>query len=261
VNAKDKSRQEYMARINRVIDYIEKNLNEDITLEKIAQIACFSPFHFHRIFSTLTNETLNSFVQRLRIEKAARQLSNDKTVSISEIADKCGFGSVAHFSRTFRKYFGLTAKEFRETEKAIFSIDGFYYSKNGQVTRKINQTGPDFKGQLCGDNLNQFNHSKFIIMDTKIEIKEMPEFNVVYCRHTGSFNQIGKAYEKLIKWAAPRGLVRFPETKTITVYHDDPAITEIEQVRQSACITVDKDVQAEGEFGKILILPIFQPPG
>lgn len=120
MNAKDKSRQEYMARINRVIDYIEKNLNEDITLEKIAQIACFSPFHFHRIFSTLTNETLNSFVQRLRIEKAARQLSNDKTVSISEIADKCGFGSVAHFSRTFRKYFGLTAKEFRETEKAIF---------------------------------------------------------------------------------------------------------------------------------------------
>jgi len=253
VNAKDKSRQEYMARINRVIDYIEKNLNEDITLEKIAQIACFSPFHFHRIFSTLTNETLNSFVQRLRIEKAARQLSNDKTVSISEIADKCGFGSVAHFSRTFRKYFGLTAKEFRETEKAIFSIDGFYYSKNGQVTRKINQTGPDFKGQLCGDNLNQFNHSKFIIMDTKIEIKEMPEFNVVYCRHTGSFNQIGKAYEKLIKWAAPRGLVRFPETKTITVYHDDPAITEIEQVRQSACITVDNDVQAEGEFGKMTL--------
>jgi len=59
MSAKDKSRQEYIARINRVMDYIEKHLNEEITLDKIAQVACFSPFHFHRVFSTLTNETIN----------------------------------------------------------------------------------------------------------------------------------------------------------------------------------------------------------
>lgn len=82
----------------------------------------------------------------------------------------------------------MTAKEFRETEKAIFVKDGLYFSKNGQLTRKINQQGPDYKGQLCSDIINQSNHSNFIIMDTKIEIKEMPEINVVYCRHTGQFN-------------------------------------------------------------------------
>jgi len=251
MNAKDKSRQEYTARINRVMDYIEKHLNEEITLCKIAQIACFSPFHFHRIFSTLTNETINAFIQRIRIEKAAQRLRNDEDVSISEIAYNCGFGSVAHFSRTFRKHFGLTAKEFRETERAIFAKDGLYFSKNGQLTRKINQQGPDFRGQLCSDNLKQINHSDLIIMDTKIEIKEMPEFNVIYCRHTGQFNQIGKAYEKLMKWAGPRGLLNFPKTKTITVYHDDPAIMDIEQVRQSACIIVENDVKVDGEIGKM----------
>ncbi|MDD4604437.1 MAG: AraC family transcriptional regulator [Bacteroidales bacterium] len=251
MDAKDKSRQEYTARINRVMDYIEKHLNEDITLDKVAQIACFSPFHFHRIFSTLTNETINAFIQRIRIEKAAQQLKNDEGVSISEIAYKCGFGSAAHFSRTFRKYFGLTAQEFRKTEKAVFAKDGLYFSKNGQLTRKINQPIPDFRVQLCSDNLNQFIHSNLIFMDTKIEIKEMPEFNVVYCRHTGQFNQIGKVYEKLMKWAGPRGLLKFPETKTITVYHDDPAITAIEQVRQSACITVENDVKVDGEIGKM----------
>ena len=233
------------------MDYIEKHLNEEITLDKIAQIACFSPFHFHRIFSTLTNETINAFIQRIRIEKAAQRLRNDEDVSISEIAYNCGFGCVAHFSRTFRKYFGLTAKEFRETEKAVFAKDGLFFSKNGQLIRKINQQGPDFRGQLCSDNLKQFNHSSLIIMDTKIEIKEMPEFNVIYCRHTGQFNQIGKAYEKLMKWAGPRGLLNFPQTKTITVYHDDPAITDIERVRQSACITVENDVKVDGEIGKI----------
>ena len=251
MNAKGRSKQEYISRINKVMDYVEKHLNEEITLDKIAQIACFSPFHFHRIFSTLTNETLNTFIQRLRIEKAAQQLRNEENISISEIAYNCGFGSAAHFSRTFRKYFGLTAKEFRETEKAVFAKDGFYYSKNGQLTRKMNQQSPDFRVQLCIDNLNQFNHFKFIIMDTKVEIKEMPELNVIYCRHTGQFNQIGKVYEKLMKWAGPRGLLNFPKTKTITVYHDDPTITAIEQVRQSACISVDSDVKVDGEIGKM----------
>jgi len=251
MNAKDSSKREYIARINRVTDYIETHLDEEITLDKMARVSCFSPFHFHRIFSTITRETPNTFIQRKRIEKAALKLRNEENMPISEIAYNCGFGSVAHFSRTFRKYFGLTAKEFRETEKAVFAKDGLYYSKNGQPARKINQLCPDNRVQLCSDNLSQFIHSDFVIMDTKVEIKEMPEMNVVYCRHTGQFNQIGKAYEKLMKWAGPRGLLNFPKTKTLTVYHDDPAITAIEQVRQSACITVENDAKVDGDIGKM----------
>jgi AraC family transcriptional regulator len=56
-----------------------------------------------------------------------------------------------------------------------------------------------------------------------------------------------------MKWAGPRGILNFPKTKTITVFHDDPAITVIEQVRQSVCITVDSDVKIDGEIGKMKI--------
>ena len=77
--------------------------------------------------------------------------------------------------------------------------------------------------------------------------------NVIYCRHIGQFDQIGKAYDKLFKWAGPRGLLRFPETKGITYYHDDPKVTNIENIRQSACITVKEDVKVEGEIGKMHI--------
>lgn len=66
----------------------------------------------------------------------------------------------------------------------------------------------------------------------------MPALQLIYCRHMGAFNQIGQAYEKLFKWAGPRGLVT-PTSKTVTVYHDDPSITSIEKVRQDASLIVD----------------------
>ena len=86
-------------------------------------------------------------------------------------------------------------------------------------------------------------------MMKSIEIKEMPAMNLVYCRHIGAFNQIGEAYGKLMKWAGPRGLLSSPNQKTVTVYHDDPKVTGIGKVRQSASIIVDQEVKTEGEIG------------
>ena len=64
-------------------------------------------------------------------------------------------------------------------------------------------------------------------METKIEVKEMPDMKAVYCRHMGAFKEIVKAYEKLIKWAEPRGLYIPNVTKSATVTHDDPSVTGI----------------------------------
>lgn len=245
--AKEKSRQEYIARINQVMDYIENNIDQPLDLNSIAQIANFSPFHFHRIFTFLIGETPSDFIQRLRIERAATLIWNGD-MTITEIAYDCGFSSVSLFSRTFRKYFGLTAREFSKTEKAVFSKDGMLFSKNRQLLRKNVKTHFELDSEFCNVELNQL-----IIMETKIEVKELPDMNVIYCRHIGAFDQIYKAYEKVIGWATPRKLYDPHQTKTISVTHDDPSITELDKIRQSACILIDGDVKVEGEIGKMVI--------
>jgi len=241
------SKTEYISRINRVMDYIERHLDEPINLCTMAEIAHFSPFHFHRIFTLLMNETPADFIQRLRIEKAAQLLRDNPRIPIGEIACDCGFNSSSQFSRTFRKHYGKSAKEYRSMPKRILVNDGVYYSKNDQRLSKIHKPGSGKDDQICS-----VKHINLILMNTIIKVQEKPDMQVIYCRHTGAFNQIGKAYEKLMKWAGPRGLLG-PDSHGITIYHDDPSVTEIDKVRQSACLLVNQDVKVEGEIGKMIL--------
>lgn len=241
MNVQQQSRKEYIHRINRVVDYIEANLDDHHTLEKLAGVAHFSPFHFHRIFRALTGETINNYVKRIRLQMAGSMLLNDLQRPVSEIAMYCGFNSTAVFCRAFRDHYGRNTGEFRK----YWSV---HLSKNGQSKRKNGQSFPESSMYISDDTINQNRNDN---METNIEVKEMPAMDLVYCRHVGQFDKIGNAYEKLFKWAGPRGLLQFPRTKTLTVYHDDPKVVEIEKVRQSACITVEDDVKTEGEFGNM----------
>ncbi|MFA8434372.1 MAG: GyrI-like domain-containing protein [Marinifilaceae bacterium] len=234
-------RTEYLQRINRVMDHIENNLDKELSLEIIAGVAHFSPYHFHRIFSSFTGEALNQFIKRKRIEKAGRLLLINPTQPIGEIACDCGFNSSAVFCRNFRNHFGMTTQEFRATWPSDFS-------KNHQPNGKNDQLCESSIAYIC--NVKQ-NEKWKNIMEQNIAIKEMPALNLIYIRHIGQFQLIGKAYEKLFNWAGPRGLINPPHTKGVTVYHDDPKITDLEKVQQSACITIEQDVTVEGEIGKM----------
>ena len=248
MNIQERSRIEYRARINRVMDYIDSNLDRQLELKTIADIASFSPFHFHRIFTFLVGETPGDYIQRLRVEKAAWKLREADPQSITDIAYGCGFGSVSLFSRTFKKYFGVTPSRFIKMDKPVYSQGGRLYSKNGQVLRKDLKNDTERMPDLCGVESNQF-----YFMKTNIEVTQMPEMKAVYVRHTGPFNQIGEAYGKIFKWAAPRGLYTPNVSKSATVTHDDPSVTELGKVRQSACIIIENDVKVDGEIGKLVI--------
>ncbi len=129
MNQSSKHQKEYIRRINNVIDYIDSNLDEFLCLNKIAEVANFSPYHFHRIFTTFTGETLNNFVKRLRVEKAARLLIIDIEKPISEIAYYCGYNNTSVFCRAFKGHFKMNAMDYRNK----YSKNGKYKSKNGKL--------------------------------------------------------------------------------------------------------------------------------
>ena len=113
-NAKTQASSEYSRRIDRVIDYLRENLHRPVKLGELAHVACFSEFHFHRIFRAVSGETLNNFTNRLRLEKAARLLRYSGQ-SLTDIALDCGFSSSATFSRAFRSGYDTSPSLFRKS--------------------------------------------------------------------------------------------------------------------------------------------------
>lgn len=77
--------EEYIKRVNTILLFIDENLDSELSLEIVANVGFYSPFHFHRIFKAITNETLNSYITRKRIEKTASILLHQKNVSITEL--------------------------------------------------------------------------------------------------------------------------------------------------------------------------------
>ncbi len=104
---------DYKSRIDRVFHFIDQNLQSELSLAIVSEIAFFSPFHFHRVFKYITGETLNQYVTRRRLEKSALDLIH-KDLGITEIALEWGFKDNSSFTRTFKKFYGVSPTTFRK---------------------------------------------------------------------------------------------------------------------------------------------------
>jgi len=250
----------YFGRVNRAIDFIESNLDRNITLEELAEVANFPRFHFHRIFSAATGETLFQFIQRVRLERAASLLLQDTDRPITDIALDYGFSSSAVFARSFKNNFGMSASKWRDGGYIEFSKQRKMVSNNSETLRKYGEESPAFLVYLerTTSVLKWRIQSKGERpMESNVEVREINDIHVAYIRYVGPYagdeNLFEGLFERLIKWAAPRGLFTPPDTKILSIYHDDPKITDDEKLRTSVCVTVPENTIVDGEIGKTVV--------
>jgi len=101
--------------IQDVILYINTDFTNPITVDDILSFCPLSRSHFHALFRQETGTTLTSYLQTLRVRKAAELLrSTDST--IVDIAETCGFGNLSHFYHCFKRQYGVAPRQFRKDE-------------------------------------------------------------------------------------------------------------------------------------------------
>lgn len=104
---------EWLGRLNAAIAYLEENLEDEIELARMAQIACCSPFHFQRMFSYLAEVPLSEYIRRRKMTRAAADLQKG-SARIIDIALKYGYDSPTAFNRAFQSVHGLAPSEARK---------------------------------------------------------------------------------------------------------------------------------------------------
>jgi AraC family transcriptional regulator len=251
---KEPSMESYAARMNRVIDYIDMHLGEELELDSLASIACFSKYHFHRLFAAHAGETLGSFIQRLRLEKAAGLLCDGSGRTVTEIALGCGFSGSASFARAFKERYGMSASAWRLAKEsaAAESNTGKEEGKGGQAQGKARQSRrrPEVYASYAA-NAPQWR----LTMDTtnaSVQLKTLAPCKVAYVRHVGPYAGDSKLFEslfnKLFAWAGARELIK-PEAMSLIIYHDSPELVAPEKLRTSVCLTVPEGTEGSGDVG------------
>ena len=98
--------------LRKVKDYCIRNVDSDIMIEDLAKIAGCSKWHFSRQFAQYEGVSPHRYLMDLRVKSATMLLENS-TLSIKEIADKCGFYDLAYFGKVFKSYMKMSPKKYR----------------------------------------------------------------------------------------------------------------------------------------------------
>ncbi len=224
------SRAEYRNRIERVVIYIHEHLDEPLDLKTVAAESHFSPYHFHRVFQGAMSETPLEYITRLRVERAANYLMKNHEMSITEIALACGFSSSSTFARSFKNYYGVTAREYSKGRNLRSLADAC----NSQVcTMAVDKPKPQWQ----------------------VEMKEIPALHIAYLANLKGYSlpEICDTWIRLDRWSQAHSVYR-DDTIMLGISMDDPDITPVEKCRYLAGITIPPEITKDRLVG-ILDIP------
>ena len=228
-----KNSKDNKERINKVVRYIEQSLDKDLLLEELAALACFSPFHFQRIFKEIIGETPKQFIKRLRLEDAAHMIVLYPEKSILEVALKVGFQSLEAFSRAFKDYYLLSPDNFRKSDE----------KEKVKIIQK-----PILQGVIFNEPSSFLGKSMDIseFEDLEINVVKRPVQKFIYLQTSLENPQhISESYKKVKTWALARELVK-PDALLFGVIKDFPLFTSLDKCRYLTCISVESQPVVSG---------------
>lgn len=189
----------YEERLLRVMDHIHDNLDGDLSLDTLAEVAAMSRFHWHRIWTAMTGETLAQTVRRIRLHRASVMLVFEDA-PLARIAETCGYPDQASFTRAFRERTGQTPGAFRARGRAIPPL---------WIEREESDVRHDVR--LCSEAARR--------------VAGMP--------HRGNYQEISRAFEALGTTLGARGA--WGEMREMVgVFYDDARNVPVEALRAHA---------------------------
>jgi len=199
----------YTKKMNIVIDYIYENLEEDLSLNMLSDIACSSKYHFQRQFSSYTGVGVHKFVQLLRLKRASYYLVFNREIKIIDIALQAKFESHESFSRAFKKLYGQTPSKFRHEPQWKPWLEKYSYKSINSIPKgkeKMNTEIVNFK-------------------KTKIAVKE----------HRGAVEFLNDSIAEFIEWRKSNDHSPVKNSQTFGIAYDDPKTTKPENFRFDIC--------------------------
>lgn len=221
--AKDKTTwNDYKARILRVLTHVQGHLDEPLDLEALARVACFSSFHFHRVFAAMTGETIADHVRRLRLERAALELRSGAK-QVIQLALDAGYEAHEAFSRAFKTAYGISPAAFRRA--------------TGPVAILAAPSGVHFRP---GIPLTTFKTNHITRRIMKVTTRKIKPMRVAYLRHIGPYERTRETWNDITGRLAAEQQLR-PSSVFIGIGHDNPNDVPAAELRYDACITVDEE--------------------
>ncbi len=225
------ARHNYHARMQRVLDHIDRHLDDDLDLDAVSGVAAFSKFHFHRQFTATFGLSVHRYVQLARMKRASYRLAYRDAQSITEIAMDAGYDAPDAFARAFRRRVGQSPSSFRKI--------------------------PDWEPWLAA--FGPLDTARSTLMQTTytpdhVSIRDVAPTSVAIMEHRGDPATIGATIQRLIAWRKATGLS--PKVSpTFNVFHSDPRTTPPAEYRMDLCVGTDRPINANGERIEAGIIP------
>lgn len=227
---KPDTRTYYHQAVRRAVTEVLAGLDEALDLERLAATVQLSPFHFHRIFRGLVGETPLELQRRLRLERAAVQLTTGGT-GVTTIAFGAGYETHESFTRAFRARYGMSPSEFRKAAR-----NGGDDCAGPARTALASRSGIHFPLEASAV-AGRFSRLGQETTTMDVTLKELPSQVAATLAHLGPYDRIGETFGRLGALAGAADL--FPSSRgMIAIYHDDPETTPPAELRSEAGLLV-----------------------